>query len=140
MPIALAFIAIICVGNLRGVKESGKLFAVPTYLFIIVDVPDDRHRSSTRPSSAAACSYVVPTDPVALDATGAATVMLVLHAFASGGAAMTGVEAISNGVPAFKPPEWKHARETLIVMGMLLGTMFIGISWLAAKMHVVPSE
>ncbi len=68
------------------------------------------------------------------------SIFLLLHAFASGGAAMTGVEAISNGVPAFKPVEWKHARETLMVMGALLGTMFLGISWLAAKMHVVPSD
>ncbi len=75
-----------------------------------------------------------------LAATGTASILLVLHAFASGGAAMTGVEAISNGVPAFKAPEAKHARETLVVMGVLLGTMFIGISWLAAKMHVVPSD
>ena len=67
-------------------------------------------------------------------------ILIVLHAFASGGAAMTGVEAISNGVPAFKPPEATNARHTLVVMGALLGTMFIGISWLAASMHVVPSD
>ncbi len=66
--------------------------------------------------------------------------MLILHAFASGGAAMTGVEAISNGVPAFKPVEWKHARQTLVIMAILLGTMFLGISWLAAKMQIVPSD
>jgi hypothetical protein len=65
---------------------------------------------------------------------------LILHAFASGGAAMTGVEAISNGVPAFKPVEWKHARQTLVIMAVLLGSMFIGISWLAAKMQIVPSD
>ncbi len=53
---------------------------------------------------------------------------------------MTGVEAISNGVPAFKPVEWKHARQTLVIMAILLGTMFLGISWLAAKMQIVPSD
>ena len=53
---------------------------------------------------------------------------------------MTGVEAISNGVPAFKKPEWKHARDTLMVMGTCLGIMFIGISWLAMQMHVVPND
>ena len=57
----------------------------------------------------------------------------MLHAFASGGAAVTGVEAISNGVPAFKPPEWKNARTTLMWMGSLLGVMFLGISFLAVK-------
>ena len=72
--------------------------------------------------------------------TGAVGIFLLLHAFASGGAAMTGVEAISNGVPAFKPPEWKNARDTLMVMGACLAIMFIGISLLACKMHVVPSD
>ena len=71
---------------------------------------------------------------------GSVGIFLLLHAFASGGAAMTGVEAISNGVPAFKPPEWKNARSTLMVMGAFLGVMFIGISWLAMKMQVVPSD
>src|SRR5207248_11347601 len=61
-----------------------------------------------------------------------------LKAFASGGAAVTGVEAISNGVPAFKPPEWKNAQSTLVVMGSTLGAMFIGLSFLAAKTHVAP--
>ena len=59
------------------------------------------------------------------------TWFLVLHAFASGGAAVTGVEAISNGVPAFQPPEWKNARTTLVWMGSILGVMFLGISVLA---------
>jgi hypothetical protein len=63
---------------------------------------------------------------------------VVLHAFASGGAAVTGVEAISNGVPAFRKPEWKNARSTLVVMGTLLGAMFLGLSIMAAKMHVAP--
>lgn len=139
VPIALAFIALIAVGNLRGVKESGKLFAVPTYLFIIsmfLMIGTGVYKAVF----GGGLNYVVPSDPVVLEATGAATIVLILHAFASGGAAMTGVEAISNGVPAFKAPEAKHARETLVVMGVLLGTMFIGISWLAAKMHIVPSQ
>src|SRR5207302_8612884 len=64
----------------------------------------------------------------------------VMTAFANGGAAVTGVEAISNGVPAFRAPEWKNARETLVIMGSLLGAMFLGLSILAAKMHVAPFE
>ena len=64
----------------------------------------------------------------------------VLTAFANGGAAVTGVEAISNGVPAFRVPEWKNARETLVIMGSTLGAMFLGLSILAAKMHVAPFE
>jgi amino acid transporter len=139
VPLALMFIAIICVGNLRGVKESGKIFAVPTYLFII-SMFLMIITGVGKALFGGGLEHVIPEDPVALEATGAATVLLVLHAFASGGAAMTGVEAISNGVPAFKPVEWKHARETLTIMGVLLGSMFIGISWLAAQLQVVPSE
>ena len=69
-----------------------------------------------------------------------ATVFVVLKAFGSGGAAVTGVEAISNGVPAFKPPAWKNARKTLVVMGSLLGVMFLGLSMLAARTHAMPYE
>jgi amino acid transporter len=139
VPIALAFIAVICIGNLRGVKESGKLFAVPTYAFIFAMFLMIG-TGIARAVFGGGIEHVVPEDPVALESMGAAGIVLLLHAFASGGAAMTGVEAISNGVPAFKPVEWKHARETLTVMGILLGSMFLGISWLASKMQIVPSE
>lgn len=136
VPIALAFIAIITWGNLRGVKESGKIFAAPTYFFlfsiafmIIVGVAralaGDLH---------AATAEAMPT------VTRQAGLFLILHAFASGGAAMTGVEAISNGVPAFRPPEWKNARSTLMVMGSCLAFMFIGISWLAHIIKPIPTD
>jgi len=134
--IALTFIAIITWGNLRGVKESGRIFAAPTYLFIfamaamivigiIKALTGNLHEVT---------STELPL------ATKQAGLFLILHAFASGGAAMTGVEAISNGVPAFRPPEWKNARSTLMVMGTALGAMFLGISWLASRIHPVPSE
>ena len=64
----------------------------------------------------------------------------MLHAFASGGAAVTGVEAISNGVPAFRKPAWNNARQTLVIMGTGLGVMFLGLSVLAAQIHVIPFE
>jgi amino acid transporter len=137
--IALSFITIIAVGNLRGVKESGRIFAVPTYAFIVAMFAMII-TGLVRSVFGSGLHHVVPTDPAALRETGAVSIVLLLHAFASGGAAMTGVEAISNGVPAFKPIEWKHARETLVVMGVLLGSMFIGISWLASQMHIVPSD
>ena len=139
VPIALAFIAIICVGNLRGVKESGKIFAVPTYLFIFAMFAMII-TGIVKATVGGGLEHVVPEDPAALEATGAVGIMLLLHAFASGGAAMTGVEAISNGVPAFRKVEWKNARETLVIMGVLLGAMFIGISWLAGQLQIVPSE
>jgi amino acid transporter len=138
VPIALAFIVIIAWGNLRGVKESGRIFALPTYLFLVsmfLMIGVGMYRQLT-----GGLHPIPPADPAALKATASVSIFLLLHAFASGGAAMTGVEAISNGVPAFKPPEWKNARATLTVMGLCLGTMFLGISWMASKMHVVPTD
>ena len=125
VPIAVLFIALIAWGNLRGVKESGRLFAAPTFGFIfcimtIIVVGIAKALTGN-------LHPVAPADPALLTATRTAGFFLILHAFASGGAAMTGVEAISNGVPAFKPVEWKNARSTLMVMGGLLGVMFLGL-------------
>jgi amino acid transporter len=124
-------------GNLRGVRESGRMFAVPTYFFILMmfvllgigmyrALGGDLH------------PLAVPDD--ALRTSEAVGIFLILHAFASGGAAVTGVEAVSNGIPAFKPPEWKNARTTLMWMGTLLGIMFLGLSYLAVQLRVVPTE
>jgi len=144
--ISIAFVIIIAWGNLRGVRESGKLFAVPTYFFIVnmgilisVGVFKAFHGGLARANYAHATGLM----HVGNKGTGllaGASLALVLHSFASGGAAVTGVEAISNGVPAFKKPEWKNARDTLVIMGSLLGVMFIGLSIMDAKMHVIPFE
>ena len=147
VPIAIFFILIIAGGNLRGVKESGKVFAVPTYFFIanmgvLLSVGLFRFFAGTLVEG----SIDVPG---AVEQTGTAnpdlllygaTIFVVLHAFASGGAAVTGVEAISNGVTAFREPSWKNARQTLVVMGVLLGFMFLGLSVLASATHPAPFE
>jgi amino acid transporter len=138
VPVAVSFIAVIAWGNLRGVKESGRMFAVPTYAFIVsmfavIGV------GLVRGITGGFEHVAMPSEHVAIG-SGAVGLILVLKGFASGGAAMTGVEAISNGVPAFKRPEAKHARETLVVMGACLGLLFVGISFLAAKYHAVPSD
>jgi amino acid transporter len=138
VPVALGFIALIAWGNLRGVKESGRLFAVPTYGFIcsvLLMIGVGLFRAAT-----GSLHRLPLPDDATIGITGSAGLFLILHAFASGGAAMTGVEAISNGVPAFKRPEWKNARDTLMVMGGLLGLMFVGMSYLASKLHVIPNE
>ena len=138
VPAALFCIAVIAWGNLRGVKESGRMFAVPTYAFILsmfTMIGIGLFKEFTGGLAHA------PLPPEHIDiGTKSVYVFLLLKGFASGGAAMTGVEAISNGVPAFKKPEWKNAQSTLMVMGACLGTMFIGISFLAAKLHTVPSD
>src|SRR5438270_4007443 len=134
--ISVAFIVLITMGNLRGVRESGKLFAVPTYFFILmmilmIGVGIAKMVGGTLPSHAS--QFPIPKVP---PVTGLLAVWIILKAFASGGAAVTGVEAISNGVPAFKQPEWKNARTTLMWMGSTLGVMFFGLSMLAAHMHI----
>ncbi len=142
--ISIAFVVIIAWGNLRGVRESGKVFAVPTYFFIVnmailIGVGVYKAMAGTLPKA----NYAHATGLVAFGSKGSGLLMgaglaVVLHSFASGGAAVTGVEAISNGVPAFKKPAWKNARTTLVIMGSLLGVMFLGLSVMDAHMHVAP--
>lgn len=138
--IALGFIAIIAFGNLRGVKESGRIFAVPTYAFMVAMALMIGY--GVVQSLTGGVSEIVPDPEQAEELAGLAAVtpFLILRAFAQGGAAVTGVEAISNGVPAFKEPAWKNARTTLVIMGSILGVMFLGISWLATQVKPVPIE
>jgi amino acid transporter len=135
--LSVAFIWFIAWGNLRGVRESGRLFAVPTYFFIVMMFV---LLGTGMVRAFAGDLHPLPVPPEVAETTGAIGLFLILHAFASGGAAVTGVEAISNGVPAFKPPEWRNARTTLMWMGSLLGVMFLGLSFLAMKLQVSPSE
>jgi amino acid transporter len=129
------FIAVIAFGNLRGVRESGRLFAMPTYLFIatfsiLVAVGLFRlFRGEIEPLSERA------VEPVAT-----LSWFLVLRAFASGCTALTGMEAISDGVPAFKEPEWRNAAITLRWMAGILAALFLGVTVLAASFHVMPRE
>ena len=132
--LGVAFIAAIAFANLRGIRESGRVFAVPTYLFIVtfgalVGTGLVRWLTGTLPPAAA---------PEAVATTQALTWFLVLRAFASGCTALTGVEAISNGVPAFKPPEARNAALTMGWMAAVLGTLFIGVSVLASALGITP--
>ena len=133
--LGVAFTAAIAYANLRGVRESGRVFAVPTYLFIVtfsalVGTGLVRWLTGTLPPAVAA--------PEAVAATQTLTWFLVLRAFASGCTALTGVEAISNGVPAFKPPEARNAAMTMGWMAAVLGTLFIGVSVLASALGITP--
>lgn len=143
--IAIAFVLILAYGNLRGVKESGKLFAAPTYFFVLnmivmLGVGTYRMFFSSLPKYTQAAGMVPFGTKHGTDIFMGAGLFFVLKAFGSGGAAVTGVEAISNGVPAFREPSWKNARDTLVIMGGLLGVMFLGLTILAAKVHAVPYE
>ncbi|HET6776064.1 MAG TPA: amino acid permease [Acidimicrobiales bacterium] len=145
VPIAIGFIALIAFGNLRGVKESGRVFAVPTYFFMLnmlvllglglwKYLAGDLTVMGTEVEGHIA--WGSPSDALFYGAG----IFGVLHAFASGGAAVTGVEAISNGVPAFREPAWRNARQTLVLMGTGLGVMFLGLSMLAGAIRIAPFE
>jgi len=139
LPLSLAAIGLIMWANLRGVRESGRIFAVPTYLFVgscavMVLVGFGRLAAGQLDPVPAGATAPLP------QATVSVGVLLVLHAFAAGCTALTGVEAISNGVPAFRPPEARNARRTLVAMGMILGSLFIGVSYLAVQVGVRPYE
>jgi amino acid transporter len=134
--LGVAAIALITVGNLRGLRESGNIFAIPTYLFVgsaLLMIGIGVYRivvlgeSSPLPAS-------LPGAPDPLQPLG---ILLVLRAFASGSVALTGTEAITNGVPAFKKPEARNAAATLTAMAILLGILFIGITFIADRLGVV---
>jgi amino acid transporter len=143
VPLSVAFICAISYGNLRGVRESGRVFAVPTYFFIVnmvvlLGVGLSRLLAGDLPVANHAQEGLVDFGGNGSGLLMGASLFVVLHAFASGGAAVTGVEAISNGVPAFRQPAWRNARTTLVIMGSLLGVMFLGLSVLGAHLQVAP--
>ncbi len=133
---AIGFVLLVMLANLRGVKESGTLFAIPTYGFILsigVLLGTGFARCLSSCPSAGSAGLQLPPE-ASLDP------FLLLTAFAAGTTALTGVEAISNGVPAFKKPQSKNAATTLALMGALSISMFLGISFLTRLTHVVYEE
>jgi amino acid transporter len=135
VPMCVGFIALLLLGNLRGIRESGSIFAAPTYVFI----------ASIFLMLGVAVVHIVtghiPRTVPVVDARRVSTnlgAFIVLRAFASGATALTGVEAISDGVPAFKPKEWVNARATITWLGVILGTMFVGIGVVTWWLGLVP--
>jgi amino acid transporter len=131
VELAVAFVVLLAAMNLRGVHESGRAFAVPTYLFIgslglLVATGLIRTFMGDAPVAESA-QYAVQAE----DLTQAGIILLLLRAFASGCSALTGVEAISNGVPAFRRPKIKNAQQTLVLMGSIAITLFAGVTALA---------
>lgn len=134
VELCVLFIFLLMVANLRGVKESGQLFMIPTYTFIaciFVLIGIGYYRQAVTP-----VPHIYPEVTI----TENVSLFFILRAFSAGCTALTGVEAISDGVLAFKRPEWKNARLTLLWMGAILGTMFMGITELAYTYHIVPEE
>lgn len=132
IEMCLLAVALITIANLRGVKESGAIFALPSYGFVAIGLlmigwgtfkalHGDLHASETHQAAVA---------------TGTVGTLLLLKAFSSGCAALTGVEAISNGVSAFRPPEARNAGITMIWMAAILGVLFLGITYLARHLEI----
>jgi amino acid transporter len=137
VEIALGFVAVLTVGNLRGVRESGRIFAVPTYFFIVSIIGLLAVGVWRYFTGAIAPPHELEHPATA---TGLLTTFALLTAFSNGCTAMTGVEAVSNGVPAFRPPESRNAASTLVAMGVLSITMFMGITLLAHAYALVPND
>jgi amino acid transporter len=149
--ISVGVVLIMCFGNLRGIREAGKAFALPTYLFTGVVIlmialglvreamgnlhPQDVHNI---PCTATSCPVTIGsgTAGVALFAV----IFTLLRSFANGGSSLTGIEAVSNAVSAFRPPEGINARRVLVAEGIILGTLVAGISWLAHVTHAIPYQ
>ena len=137
VALALGFVLILMLGNLRGIRESGQIFAAPTYFFIVTIL--------TLIGVGAWRSILGTIEPVeAIEPMASIgqplTLFLLLRAFSNGCTAMTGVEAVSNGVPAFKPPEARNAASTMLIMAVLSIAMFVGITLLAHAHGILPSE
>jgi amino acid transporter len=138
VSLAVGAVVIIMLANLRGIRESGSIFAVPTYVFVGLMYALIGY-GLYQLFFGGGLTYVPP--PSARQPIGEAIGLFVLmRAFAQGCTAMTGTEAISNGVPAFKSPESRNARTTLVWMGLLLGSMFLGLSYLAVHIGVLPAD
>jgi amino acid transporter len=137
VPIAVGAVVVLTVANLRGLRESGALFMAPAYLFVglilgLLGIGLFRMATGT-------LAYTPPESALA-PGSQSLGLFLLLSAFAQGCTAMTGTEAISNGVQAFKAPEARNARATMLAMALLLGSMFLGVSFLATHLGVVPAS
>ncbi|HEY6067437.1 MAG TPA: APC family permease [Gaiellaceae bacterium] len=135
--LSLVFVVLLTLVNLRGVRESGILFAIPTYAFVVVMFT--MIGTGVGKCAAGACPEAHVTHPIAAGA-GTVGALVVLRAFSSGAAALTGVEAISNGVGAFRRPQGRNAAKTLLIMGGIAISLFVGVSYLAVHMHARPSQ
>ena len=136
VPLIVLFILLVMAVNLRGIRESGTIFAAPTYIFLgsallMIGAGVLRTVLGHPPEVTGVIPAQVPAETFG--------VLLLMRAFADGCSAMTGTEAVANGVPAFKPPEWKNAQTTMLVMSVLLATMFLGTSFLAHLSGALPS-
>jgi amino acid transporter len=137
VALGVVIVAAIAMVNLRGLRESGLVFSIPTYVYLVsilgvLAIGLVRYATGTMPDYQAPASWAIAegAEPLGL--------LLILRAFASGSVALTGTEAVSNGVPAFRPPEPRHAQIVITLMGLFFGAIFLGMSFLAGQLGVLP--
>jgi len=142
--ISIGIILLMCYGNLRGIREAGKFFALPTYLFsgsVVLMIAVGLVRELTGHLPQQDVHHITGLVTVGHGASSYESLFLLfvlLKAFANGGASLTGIEAVSNAVSAFKPPEGRNARRVLVTEGVILGVLVAGISWLSHLTHAAP--
>jgi amino acid transporter len=136
VAVGVVLVVAIAMVNLRGVRESGLVFSIPTYVYLVsifglLGIGLFRLATGTLPEYHAPASWAATAaQPLGL--------LLILRAFASGSVALTGTEAVSNGVPAFKPPEARNAQRVIVLMGALFGLIFLGMSLLTSQLGILP--
>lgn len=143
VPVSVAVIVLLAYGNLRGVREAGRVFALPAYLFmaamgLVFLVAAVRAATGELPQADLSAPGVVPLGDPGDGWLHGASLFIVLRAFANGGSSLTGLEAISNGISAFREPQGRNARRTLIAMSYILAVLVLGVSTLAYSTHAVP--
>ena len=136
--VSVGMVVLLTLGNLRGIRESGSIFMAPTYLYIVVMLGIIGY-ALVRNFAGDLPPYTAPPEWAGLnEGTQALGLFLLLRAFSQGAVALTGVEAISDGVPAFKAPEWRNARTTLTWAAVIFGILFLGIAFLITTLGIVP--
>ena len=143
VPMSIGFVVILAYGNLRGIREAGRVFAVPTYFFIanmavLIVVGLVKEATVGLPHASAVPGKTMPLGHASGGLILGISAFYLLRAFAQGSSAMTGTEAISNGVSIFRVPQARNARTTLVLMSSILGVMFLGVSVLVALTHALP--
>ncbi|HEX7269825.1 MAG TPA: amino acid permease [Streptosporangiaceae bacterium] len=142
--ISVGVVLVMCFANLRGIREAGKAFALPTYLFtgsVVLMIAVGLLREALgnlHPQNVHNMTGTYPIGNGTAGLTALAVIFTLLRSFANGGSSLTGIEAVSNAVSAFKPPEGINARRVLVAEGLILGTLVAGISWLAHVTHAIP--
>jgi amino acid transporter len=135
--LGVVLVVAIAMVNLRGIRESGAIFSIPTYVYLVsifglLGFGFVRYATGTMPD------YHAPAAWLSTQAAEPLGILLILRAFSSGSVALTGTEAVSNGVPAFRPPEPRNAQRVLIMMGLFFGLIFLGMSFLASRLGILP--